>query len=99
MKSGKPNLAESTEGSTRAYPIAEAFERLGIKTTKGFELIKSGELQSFTIGRYRYITEQELRRFVRSRIEQSVNENPADRAKRVEKAVAGRARQREQVAA
>jgi hypothetical protein len=88
-------LSAVPHDGVRAYRIREAFERIGIKSTNGFALIKDGELETFTIGRFRYVTEAELRRFIQKRIEESMRESAADRARKVKGAVEGRARQRE----
>ena len=82
-----------------SYPIKEAFDRLGVGDVKGYGLINSGELESFTIGRRRYVTEAALQRFIQNRVAESLNERLEDRAKRVAKAVAGRARRRDELAA
>jgi excisionase family DNA binding protein len=83
----------------RSYPIKEALDRLGVGNVKGYGLINSGELESFTIGRRRYVSEAALQRFIQKRVAESLNECPEDRTKRVEKAVQGRRRQREELAA
>ena len=91
--------APSSNEGVRAYPIREAFDRIGIKQTRGFQLVKDRELETFTIGRFRYCTEAELQRFIQKRIEEARNESAADRARKVQKAVKGRARQRASQAA
>ncbi len=79
----------------RAHPIKKAFDRLGVGDVKGYGLVNSGELESFRIGRRRYVSEAALQRFIQTRVAESLNERPEDRARKVEKAVAGRRRQRE----
>jgi hypothetical protein len=84
----------------RAYPIAEAFKRLGAGPVKGYQLINSGELETFKIGSRRLATDAALHRLIQNRLAESFNERPEDRAAKVNKAVAGRARRRNaQVAA
>ena len=88
------NPALAARDGVRAYPIREAFERIGIKATNGYQLIKDGELETFTIGRFRYCTEAELQRFIQNRIEQARNESGADRARKVRRVVKARSKQR-----
>lgn len=78
-------------GGVRNWPILEGFHRLGVKTSKGYELIKQGELRTFKIGRYRLVSDEELRRFTQRRIEASAKEMPADRARKAEGVVRARA--------
>jgi uncharacterized protein (UPF0261 family) len=45
-------------------------ERLGnMGRTKLFELIRSGELKSVTIGRRRFVADSEIDRFIASKVE------------------------------
>src|SRR3954469_273293 len=97
---------ESTQSSTaagpRAYPIAEGCSRIGLKPTKRAELVqnasipaermKGNYLDTFLVGRFRYITAEELRRFVEARIQESKDESSATRAGKVAAAVAARAK-------
>lgn len=50
-----------------AYQLEQAFRLLGIGRSKGFELINTGELDSYTVGRRRYITRKALEAFVANR--------------------------------
>ena len=84
---------------TTSIPIQDGFRRLGVRATKGAELVKSGELRTFTIGTRRYITEAEIYRFIRSRMKEAAKETAADRVGKVAKAVAGRQKQRAAVEA
>lgn len=69
-----------------AFPIAEGFRRLGVESTKGYALIKAGELETFTIGRFRYVTLAEIRRFIAARIEASKAEDKAAKVQAVTEA-------------
>jgi hypothetical protein len=92
----RPTISTAVpQEGTRAYPIVEGFERLGIRCGKGYQLMKTGELKTFTIGVRRYITEEALQRFVRQQIKKSLSESHETRAAKVARAVAGRARRRE----
>jgi len=100
MRGTTTSTAVAPQEGTRAYPILDGFSRLGCKPVTGYGLVNSGELETFTIGARRYVTEEALRRFIEKRIAESFNESAKDRAKKVQKAVAGRARRRdEQIAA
>lgn len=59
-----------------AVPIAEGFRRLGIERTSGYQLIKAGRLETYTVGRWRYVMIAELQRFIRERIEATKTEDP-----------------------
>lgn len=74
----------------RCYPISEGFRRLGVRATKGWGLVSSGELQTFCIGRFRYVTEAELDRFIAARLAEALEESPEKRARKVAKAVGAR---------
>ncbi len=39
-----------------AYPIAEAFDQLGLTRTAGYAAISAGELKTYKVGRRRYAT-------------------------------------------
>ena len=103
MKTVSSRHAGAPRG-VRAHPIREGFNRLGVKTTKGHQLTKPGpngeppEIQTFMIGRCRYVTESELQRFIQARIEQSIKETASDRSAKVKAAMEARARQREKLA-
>ena len=83
------------EPGIRAYPIREAFDRLGVGVVKGYDLVNSGDLETFMIGRRRYATDEALRRLIQQRIAESLSEPNANRANRVANAVHARARRRE----
>src|SRR6187431_715712 len=82
-----PSGAHATAASDgpRAFPILEAFRRIRVSSVKGYELIKTGELQSYLVGRRRYATAQALGAFVERRIAES-KETAAQRARKVAKA-------------
>ena len=88
-----------SENGFRAYPVLEAFQRLGIGPVKGYELINAGELETYTVGRFRYVTDRALQKFIRKRIRESTLETKRDRLAKVEQALTGRARRRQTVAA
>jgi hypothetical protein len=69
-------------GGPQAYPILEAFSRIGVKPVKGYELIEHGELQTFLIGRRRYATADAITAFLDHCIAKS-KETAAQRAKKV----------------
>src|SRR5688572_10175726 len=72
----------ATDGP-RAYPILDAFSRIGIQPVKGYELIRNGELETFLIGRNRYATEEAIRALLQRCIERSMKESAAQRAGKV----------------
>ncbi len=78
--SGVSNVA-SADGP-RAFPILEAFSRIGVKPVKGYELIQQGELETFVIGRRRYATAYAITAFLERCIARS-KETSAQRAKKV----------------
>lgn len=47
-----------------AYSVEEACTAIGIRPTKFFELVRSGTLQTFKIGRRTLVHVDELNRFV-----------------------------------
>ncbi len=49
---------------TIALPPKDAFAAIGVGVTKGYELINSGELESFKIGRATRITADSVRAYV-----------------------------------
>jgi hypothetical protein len=79
----------------RAFPIREAFTRIGIKTLKGYELVNSGELQTFCIGRRRYATAEAIRAFLERCIAKSRETDP-ERARKVAAATKASLRSRAQ---
>ena len=92
-------MTQHTAGLTKAYHIRDAFKRLAIGPTTGAKIVKEGALQTFTIGRFRYCTDEALREYIEARIADSANETSDERARKVRAAVAGRAEKRSQVAA
>ena len=83
----------------RAYPILDAFSRIGVQPVKGYQLIKNGELDTFLIGRKRYATEEAIRAFLQHCIEKSMHDNAAKRAKKVSAATKASLRSRDRMAA
>jgi hypothetical protein len=52
-----------------AHPIPVARQMLGgLGVTKIYELLKAGDLDGFTIGRSRFITDESIRRLVAKRL-------------------------------
>lgn len=49
------------------YSMAEAFEALRMSRATGYELVNSGRLRTYTVGRRRYISGEALIEFVRGR--------------------------------
>lgn len=47
-----------------AYQLEQAFRLIGVGRSKGFELINTGELASYTVGRRRYVTRKALEDFI-----------------------------------
>ncbi len=47
-----------------AYTVAETAESLGLGKTKTFELLASGELRSFVVGRRRLVPVGEVESFI-----------------------------------
>lgn len=47
----------------------DAFAAIGVGVTKGYELINSGELESFMLGRSRRVTTESVRAFVARQLE------------------------------
>ena len=54
-----------------AYRVGQAAQVIGIGTTSMGELIRTGQLPSFTVGRCRLVAEEDLRAFVASRRSES----------------------------
>ena len=46
------------------FGVADACRQLSIKNTTFFELVKTGRLKTFSLGRKRLVTREELARFV-----------------------------------
>lgn len=51
-----------------AIPPRDAFAAIGVGVTKGYELINSGELQTFKIGRSTRVTTESIRAYVARRL-------------------------------
>ena len=85
MPSKNKLLAIHTGDGPRARPIQEAFKRIGIRRGRGYELVASGELETFLIGRRRYATDEAIQAFFDRRIAES-KETATQRAKKVSKA-------------
>lgn len=47
-----------------ALPAGKAFDALGIKKTKGFELLRDGEIEAIKIGRATCVTVASMKGFV-----------------------------------
>lgn len=60
---------DTTTPAPLAHSVPAACARLGIGRVKLYELIGSGQLQSFKVGAKRLVPETELQRFVRERME------------------------------
>ena len=56
-----------------SYPIEAAMRRLAIGRTKLYELIASGELDTYTIGKRRYVSRSAIERFI-ARLEDAERE-------------------------
>ena len=54
------------------HQVPEAFRRIGIGRSKGYQLIAAGELHVVKIGRRTLIAETELQRYVRQLTEAAV---------------------------
>ncbi|WP_233548484.1 helix-turn-helix domain-containing protein [Aurantiacibacter zhengii] len=52
-----------------ALPPKEAFAAIGVGVTKGYELIASGDLQTFKVGRATRVTTESIRAYVARQIE------------------------------
>ena len=52
-----------------ALPPRDAFAALGVGVTKGYELINSGELETFKIGRSTRVTADSVRAYVARQID------------------------------
>lgn len=47
-----------------AYPIDEGFKVAGVTRTRGYQLIATGELETFRLGRRRMVTRRALQRCI-----------------------------------
>lgn len=61
----------ANETAPLAHPVQEACRRLGVGRTTLYELIGSGEIRPFKIGRKTLIPESELQRVVQERLERA----------------------------
>lgn len=50
-----------------ANTIPETVEALGLSRATLYELIRTGELRTYTVGRRRYCSEEAIREFIRTR--------------------------------
>ena len=57
-----------------ALKPTDAFELIGVGTTKGYELLNSGELEAFKIGRGTRITTASIEAYVERQIASSTKE-------------------------
>ena len=53
-----------------AIPPKDAFAAIGVGITKGYELINTGELETFKVGRATRVTTESVRAYVARQIEQ-----------------------------
>lgn len=86
--------AQAVPDGPRAFPMPEARSRLGVGPTKMADLVREGELQTFLIGRCRYITAEELQGFINRQIDLARKESIAERAKKVSAATKASLRSR-----
>jgi hypothetical protein len=78
-------------GNALSVPVQEGYRALGVSVRTGADLVKSGKLKTFLIGARRYVTTQELQRFIKRRIRESAAaDTPEARLRRVEDALAAR---------
>ncbi|WP_018386637.1 helix-turn-helix domain-containing protein [Wenjunlia vitaminophila] len=59
---------ERPEARPLALTVEQAAKRLGIGRTRMFALVRSGQVQSITIGRLRRIPEEALNEYVNARL-------------------------------
>ena len=60
-----------------AYPIEEAFRVIGVTRSRGFEVIKRGELATYLEGRRRMCTHKACVAFIERRASESVPKGKA----------------------
>jgi hypothetical protein len=53
--------------NVRSIPIREAFEQLRIGSTKGYELVATGELRTYLVGDRRFTTPKSISDFIAKR--------------------------------
>lgn len=63
----KPHHTLSGDSSHVAYPLDAGLKKLGIGRTKAYELIDDGELETYKVGKRRFIAHAALERFVARR--------------------------------
>ncbi len=61
----------SAPGPIEVLTVPEAMAALRIKRGKFYDLIRSNQLESFTIGRARRVTAESIRAFIRRQIEEN----------------------------
>ena len=62
-------MSRPNNESKLAYSVSEVAEQLGVKRTTVYELMNRGELRSFTIGRRRLVSYDDLVGFIAARLE------------------------------
>ena len=60
-------------GFKPVYTIKDAFRELNVSDPKGYELVNSGELETYTIGVRRFTTGAALSKLIESRISTGVD--------------------------
>jgi excisionase family DNA binding protein len=60
-------MATDTHTPRLALTVVEAGERIGVKRTTMYKLIRDGEIESFTIGRLRKVDPAELDAYIKRR--------------------------------
>lgn len=60
-------MAASGDVLSLALTVEEAGERIGVKRTTMYKLIRDGEIESFTIGRLRKVRPSALEEYVKRR--------------------------------
>ena len=60
-------MAVGNEVPRLALTVEEAGERIGVKRTTMYKLIRDGEIESFTIGRLRKVSLSELDAYIERR--------------------------------
>ncbi len=56
-----------------AYRADDAFDLLGISRTRGYEIIRQGELQTYIDGRRRMVTRRALEAYISAREQQALS--------------------------
>jgi hypothetical protein len=60
--SRKPRRPRRSHYQPLSVPVLDGFEMIGVGTTKGYELVNAGIIETFVIGRRRYATLESLER-------------------------------------